>query len=148
MKTNFYKASLLAVFSVVVIMQANLCHAQRVSGGGTKGSIKKTAVQDETVTYKGTLELGKTDSAIVYVGAETGDVAAFCFTNNTEVGRAILSVCKKGRQCEFTGTVDSEAGCKIKDERELSASGKITSIKSVKSRAKRPAKKSRGGAAG
>ncbi|HZH34695.1 MAG TPA: cystatin domain-containing protein [Pyrinomonadaceae bacterium] len=88
--------------------------------------------EDELVTYQGTLQLGKTGSAIVYVGEESGDVAAFCFTNNSEVGRAIMAACRNGGQCEFTGKVDGEAACKIKDERDLSASGRITSVKSVK----------------
>lgn len=104
--------------------------------------------EGETVTSVGTLQSGKTGGAIVYVGKETGDVAAYCFDNDSEAGRAILAACKNGEQCEFTGTVDSDAGCKIKDERELSASGKITSIKLVKSKSKRPVKGSAGGAAG
>ena len=137
MKTNFYKAALLAVFAVVIMSSATICRAQRVSGG--RGSLK-TVAQDKPETFSGTLEMGKTDSAIVYVGKESGDVAAFCFKNDSEVGRAILAACKKGEQCEFTGQIDMEAGCKIKDERTLSASGRITSIKSVKRKTKRPVK--------
>ena len=105
----------------------------------SKWSIENCAVEeeqemeeDESETYNGTLEVGRTGSAIVYVGEETGDVAAFCFTNNSEVGRAVLAACRNGGQCEFTGKIDYEAACKIKDERGLSASGKITSIESVK----------------
>lgn len=92
------------------------------------------APEDESVTYKGGLEVGKTDSTILYVGEETGDYAAFCFANNSEVGRAVLKACKNGEQCEFTGQVDFESPCKVKNlEANLSASGKILSIESVKS---------------
>lgn len=149
MKTNLYKAVLLTVFSMMLmLMQTSICSAQR-DRGVAKGNMK-TAVQNETETYTGKLEIGKTDSAIVYVGAETGDVAAYCFSNKSKVGIAILAACKKGEQCEVTGTVDGEASCKIKDERELSASGKITSVKSVKSKSKskRPVKGAAGGSAG
>jgi hypothetical protein len=99
------------------------------------------ANQPETVTYKGKLEIGKTESAIIYLGSESGDLAAFCFTNKSAVGRAILSKCKVGKQCEFTGRVDWNKSCSIKqfypagtDMPGLSASGKIISIKSVRRR--------------
>lgn len=149
MKTNLFKAVLLTVFSLLlVVMQTSICSAQRA--GGTRGSMKKPVVQNSAETLAGTLEVGKTDSAIVYVGAETGDVAAYCFSNKSKVGAAILAACKKGAQCEVVGVVDPDAACKIKDERQLSASGRITSIKSVKSKvtSKRPIKGSRGAAAG
>lgn len=85
----------------------------------------------ESATFKGQLEVGKLESAIMYLGEETGDVAAFCFLNNSEAGRAVLAACKNGEQCEFTGKVDYEKVCKIKAEN-LSASAKIVSIESVK----------------
>lgn len=72
-------------------------------------------------------------SVILYVGKETGDYAAFCFTNNSQVGRAILAACKDGEQCQFTGEI-ADGECKVPGlEADLSASGKIVSIKSVKS---------------
>lgn len=92
----------------------------------------------ESETYAGKLQVGKTNSVILYVGEETGDYAAFCFTNSSEVGRAILAACKDGEQCQFTGEV-AEGECKVPGlEADLSASGKIVSIKSVK----KPAAKS------
>ena len=92
------------------------------------------ADEKETVTYKGKLEAGETDSLILYVGAESGDYAAFCFPNSSEAGRKILAACKDGEQCEFTGKVDFESACKPKNlEANLSASGKILSVASVKS---------------
>ncbi len=93
---------------------------------------KEAGDEDDLVTYTGTLQTTKTDSAIVYLGEETGDLAAFCFKNDSAVGQAVLAKCKKGGQCEFTGTVDWAGGCKIEDERDLSASGRIISITSVK----------------
>lgn len=89
---------------------------------------------DETVSFKGALAVGKTDSTILYLGAESGDYAAFCFLNNSEAGRAILAACKNGEQCEFVGKVDFAGPCAVKGlEAGLSASGKITKIESVKS---------------
>lgn len=87
--------------------------------------------ENQEILFSGTLELGEIDSAIVYVGKETGDVAAYCFTNKSDIGRAILAACTKGEQCEVTGTIDGETACTIKDERELSSSGKIMTIKKV-----------------
>jgi hypothetical protein len=62
--------------------------------------------QSETVTYEGQLQVGKRESTIVYLGEETGDLAAFCFTNKSSIGRAILSKCKNKEQCRFSGRVD------------------------------------------
>lgn len=82
---------------------------------------------------QGELQVGKTESVILYLGAESGDYAAYCFANDSEAGRAILAQCKNGEQCEFVGEVDGEAACKVPGlEADLSASGKITKIKSVK----------------
>jgi len=89
---------------------------------------------DESVSYKGALEVGKTASTILYLGKESGDYAAFCFANNSAVGRAVLAACKNGEQCEFVGQVDFESPCKVRNlEADLSASGRITKIESVKS---------------
>jgi len=58
----------------------------------------------------------------------------FCFANNSAVGRAVLAACKNGEQCEFVGKVNFESPCKVKNlEADLSASGRITKIESVKS---------------
>lgn len=82
----------------------------------------------------GELNLGKTDSAIVSVGMETGDYAARCFANDSEVGRQILAVCKTGDECEIVAAkIDYEFQCKVEGlEADLSSSGKIISVKSVR----------------
>lgn len=83
---------------------------------------------------QGELQVGKTGSVILYFGAESGDYAGYCFTNNSEAGRAILAACKDKEQCEFVGEIDGEAACKVPGlEADLSASGKILKVVSVKS---------------
>ena len=104
--------------------------------GSASGQSNKSDDADEsseTVSYKGSLEMGKLDSLILYLGEESGDYAAFCFTNKSAVGRAVLAACRAGEQCEFVGKVDFDSSCQIKNlAANLSASGKITSIESVK----------------
>ncbi|HKY05682.1 MAG TPA: hypothetical protein VJQ56_12370, partial [Blastocatellia bacterium] len=83
-------------------------------------------------SYTGRLQVGKTDSVILYVGEDTGDYAAFCFKNDSQAGRAILAVCKDGEPCQFTGEL-ADGACKVPGlEADLSASSKIVSVKSVK----------------
>jgi len=105
----------------------------------TNANVNKTssaptpAGKSEGDKIQGELQLGKTESVILYVGKETGDYAAYCFTNDSEAGRAILAACKDKEQCEFIGKVDSDSGCKVPGlEADLSASGKILKIESVK----------------
>jgi hypothetical protein len=91
------------------------------------------ASQSESSEIQGELQVGKTESVILYVGAESGDYAAYCFTNDSEAGRAILTACKNKEQCGVTGTVD-DYRCKVPGlEADLSASGKIVKVASVKS---------------
>jgi hypothetical protein len=83
---------------------------------------------------RGELQVGKTESVILYVGAESGDYAAYCFANDSEAGRAVMAACKNGEQCEFSGNVDYGSGCKVPGlEADLSASGKVLTVESVKS---------------
>jgi hypothetical protein len=86
-------------------------------------------------TFKGTLHAGKAESYMVYVGEQSGDLAAFCFANDSEAGRAILAACKDGETCEFTGKVDQGQECKVDKETQkvLSGSGRVLSVTSVKS---------------
>lgn len=92
------------------------------------------ASQSEASDVEGELQVGKTESVILYVGEETGDYAGYCFTNDSEAGRAILAACKDKEQCAVKGTVDHEAGCKVPGlEATLSDSGKITKVESAKS---------------
>lgn len=87
---------------------------------------------------QGELQVGKTESVILYVGEETGDYAGYCFTNDSEAGRAIMAACKDKERCEVTGKVDHEAGCKVPGlEATLSDSGKIVQVKSAKSLGKK-----------
>lgn len=95
------------------------------------------AGQSEADKIQGELQVGKTESVILYVGEESGDYAAYCFTNDSEAGRAILGACKDREQCEVTGTV-AEGACKVPGlEADLSASGKISKVESVKSLGRR-----------
>src|SRR5215216_702133 len=88
-----------------------------------------TPGQSEASNVDGELQVGKTESVILYVGMESGDYAGYCFTNDSEAGRAILAACKDGEQCAVTGTVDYEKGCKVPGlEATLSESGKITKV--------------------
>lgn len=124
MKTNTVLCSLIASF--IILCAAATCPAQ------------SDKADDSLVvegTFKGTLHAGKTDSYMVYVGEESGDYAAFCFTNDSDAGRAILAACKDGDTCEFDGKVDQGAECKVdKDtQKVLSGSGRVLSVKSAKS---------------
>jgi len=95
--------------------------------------------QPDLVTYKGKLQVGKNESTIIYLGEETGDLAAFCFANKSAVGRALLSKCKNGEVCKFSGRVKWGKACKFKGNfsksteiGDFSAEAKIVSVKSVR----------------
>lgn len=95
------------------------------------------AEQSEASEVEGELQTGKTESVILYVGMESGDYAGYCFTNDSEAGRAILAACKNGEQCAVKGTID-EGNCKVPGlEATLSASGKISKVESAKSLGRR-----------
>ena len=93
-------------------------------------SLTLAGKQIDFVTYQGQLQVNKNESAIIYLGDKTGDLAAFCFDNRSTAGRAILSKCKNREQCVFSGQVDWGKSCDIKGN--FSASAKIISVKSVK----------------
>jgi len=87
---------------------------------------------------EGELQVGKTESVILYFGEESGDYAGYCFANDSEAGKAILAACKDRQQCKVTGTIDGSAPCKVPGlEADLSASGRINAVKSVKPLGKR-----------
>jgi hypothetical protein len=91
------------------------------------------ANDSEATDIEGELQVGKTESVILYVGMESGDYAAYCFANDSEAGRAILAACKDGEQCAVKGTI-ADAKCKVPGlEADLSASFKIAKVSSVKS---------------
>ena len=87
-------------------------------------------------TWQGKLIVGKLDSAIIYFGSESGDMAAFCFRNKSAVGRAVLSKCRDGQQCKFTGKLLGEASlCNTAYKLEyanFSYTAQIVSLKSVR----------------
>lgn len=92
------------------------------------------ASEDEDSHAIGTLQVGKTESVILYFGEESGDYAGYCFTNNSAAGKKILAACKNGEECEVVGEIDGASACKVPGlEADLSASGKIISVTSVKS---------------
>lgn len=91
------------------------------------------AGESEASEIQGELQVGKTESVILYVGMDTGDYAGYCFINDSEAGRAILAACKNGEQCGVRGTIDKYK-CKVPGlEADLSDSGKISKVASVKS---------------
>lgn len=121
--------------NTAVVINANQPSANTATP--TANTASTPAGDSEATEVEGELQAGKTESVILYVGAETGDYAAYCFTNDSEAGRAILAACKDGDQCEVKGTV-AEGNCKVPGlEADLSASGKITKVESVKSRGPR-----------
>jgi hypothetical protein len=92
------------------------------------------AAKSEGDKIQGELQVGKTESVILYVGMETGDYAGYCFTNDSEAGRAIMAACKDRAQCEVVGKLDYESGCKVPGlEADLSASGKILKVEKARS---------------
>lgn len=92
------------------------------------------AGKSEADKIQGELQVGRSESVILYFGKESGDYAGYCFTNDSEAGRAILAACKDRAQCEVTGNVDYEGGCKVPGlEADLSAQGKILKVESAKS---------------
>jgi hypothetical protein len=101
---------------------------------GTNTAPTPAGSKSEGDKIEGELQVGKTESVILYVGKESGDYAGYCFTNDSDAGRAILAACKDRAQCEVIGTVDYEGGCKVLGlEADLSASGKILKVESAKS---------------
>ena len=99
----------------------------------------QTTGEEDAEKIRGELQVGETESLILYFGRESGDYAAYCFANDSEAGRAIMAACKGGEQCEFSGSVDYGGGCKVPGlEADLSASGKVLKVKSVKSLGGRP----------
>ena len=92
----------------------------------------------ENQTASGELQVGKTESVILYVGMETGDYAAYCFMNDSDAGRAILAKCKNKEQCEVEVILGEGETCKVPGlEADLSASFRIAKVISVKSLGKR-----------
>lgn len=101
-----------------------------------KSGKTSTAPADDSETSKieGELQVGKTESLILYVGMESGDYAAYCFANDSEAGRAILAACKDKGQCEVMGT-SGEGKCEVPGlEADLSFGGRITKVVSAKPR--------------
>jgi hypothetical protein len=91
-----------------------------------------SVIESDVQEIKGELQVGKTRSLILYVGMESGDYAAYCFANNSEAGRKILTVCKNRKQCAVKATV-ADYACKVPGlEADLSYSARIVKVQSVK----------------
>ncbi len=102
----------------------NLSKSESNSAQGNK--------KTEFITQQGMVRTDGKESTILYLGEETGDLAGFCFANDSEVGRLITEACKKGDLCEFSGEVDwTEKNCPFGNGT-FSAQARILSIKSVK----------------
>lgn len=90
-------------------------------------SNKKT----EFITQQGMIRTDGKESTILSLNEDTGDVAGFCFINDSEIGRLIADTCKKGDLCEFSGEVDwTEKNCRGSEA--FTSQARILSIKSVK----------------
>lgn len=123
---------LTALFSVLGSAGFAQSRGENLVASHWTGAVGTSPSGTETQTWAGELQVGKTESVILYVGAESGDYAAFCFKNRSKVGRAILAACKNREQCQFRGEV-VDGNCKVPGlEASLSASSRILSIKSVK----------------
>ena len=112
---------------------AVVANSSPAANTATSNTTPTPAGATESDKIDGELQAGKTESVILYVGKETGDYAGYCFTNDSDAGRAIMAACKNGDKCEVTGTV-SPGPCKVPGlEADLSSSGKITKVQSAKS---------------
>ena len=103
------------------------------SNGMSLLEMYQEAADPTSMKIEGQLNIRDNGSYIMYVGKVTGDYAAYCFTNGSDVGKAILAACKDGDQCVITGKV-GEGECKPTDYAvDLSSSGTIKSVKAVRS---------------
>lgn len=146
-------ASLALIFSACVNTANTTANSSTANGGGqsntavvansnqkavtnsspVSNSTPTPAAQNESDKVDGELQVGKTESVILYVGKESGDYAGYCFNNDSEAGRAILAACKDRERCEVTGKIDYEAGCKVPGlEADLSSSGRIVKVASAR----------------
>ncbi|HKP35807.1 MAG TPA: hypothetical protein VJT71_03025 [Pyrinomonadaceae bacterium] len=113
--------------------QVKLAEILTKASAASQAAPSESSVQD----IRGELQAGKTESLLLYFGSESGDYAAYCFANRSQAGRRILAVCKKGQQCAVKATVGSYA-CKVPGlEADLSDSGRILRVQSVRSLGRR-----------
>src|SRR5688572_10323082 len=104
---------------------------------GASAASQTSTSQSEVQQIQGELQVGRTQSLILYFGRESGDYAVYCFANNSRAGRAILAACRNRQRCEAWATV-SEYACKVPGlKADLSSSGKIERVRSVKSLGRR-----------
>lgn len=109
-----------------------LIFALSVSTLFAQGVETKALSSDEAQEIQGELQVGEKQSVILYVGAESGDYAGYCFTNDSEAGRAILAACKNKGQCKVKATIEPSE-CKVPGlEADLSDSGRIVKVESAK----------------
>ena len=111
-------------------------HYTSSGSGSLKAMLSGASGEDNAseAEIDGQLHKGKANSYILYVGRESGDYAAYCFDNDSDVGRAVLAACKNGDQCEVSGEMADDAACEAPGlEADLSARGRIVKVKSVRS---------------
>jgi hypothetical protein len=98
-----------------------------------KGTAQTPAAESDAEVIQGEMQTGKIQSVILYVGRESGDYAAYCFTNKSVAGRKLLAACKNKEQCKVTATTQ-EYKCKVPGlEADLSHSARIVKVRSVRS---------------
>jgi hypothetical protein len=130
--TNNSTANVANQSNTAVVANSNQMRA--TSTPPVSNTAPSPAAKPEGDNVQGELQVGKSESVILYVGKETGDYAGYCFANDSEGGRAILAACKDRQQCEVIGKVDYESRCKVPGlEADLSSSGRIVKVESVKS---------------
>lgn len=121
--------------------RTNLNTPTNSNGNAVASKIQNSATAKDNAEadeISGELQVGKTDSVILYVGMESGDYAAYCFPNDSEAGRAILAACKNKEQCEVKGKIDHEAGCTVPGlEADLSDKGKILKVERARKSARK-----------
>ena len=97
-------------------------------------SLPVFAQSAETHTYMGTLEIGKTRSAIHYVGEDSGDLAVLYFATQSDIGKKIVAVCKHKSGCKVTGSIrwlDSIPADDTFAKENASAAGEFVSVSKV-----------------
>lgn len=112
--------------------------AATAANNSNANAAPKTQAKGDEGEVEGELQKGSKDSVILYFGEESGDYAGYCFANDSDAGKAIMAACKDGEQCKVVGTIDGTAKCTVPGlEADLSDSGRITAVKSVKSLGKK-----------
>lgn len=126
-----------AAANTIASPTANAANKTSANAAANKNSNAAPAEKFAAETVQGELQIGRTESLILYVGMDSGDYAAYCFPNDSDTGRAILAACKDKQQCRVRAVV-GEGTCQVSGlEATLSASGRLTKVESVKALGKK-----------